>query len=40
MDQQEMVMDQGVLENIKTFTESMNLKKTTLTFIASRIPEA
>ena len=39
MDQEETTMDESVIENIRNFTSSQNLKKTALIFIASRIPE-
>lgn len=39
LNQEENLIDPEVFDSIKSFSEAQNLKKTTLTFIASRIPE-
>ena len=38
-DDNEAVIDTQVILNMKNYMDSLNFKRTTLTFIASRIPE-
>jgi hypothetical protein len=38
-EESEIVIDTNVLSNMKNYMETINFKRTTLTLIASRIPE-